>query len=158
MPPTARADRSPSNLDPITPGATYTDSSGAVNAYETPPSTVPVPNVVGESETAASAAIVSAGLTVGATTQQSSMTIVPGQVISQSPASGGANVADGSAVNLVVSSGSTCADLSLVKAAFGSKLGQPTYNAAADVNHDGVVNIIDLSMVARALPTGTVCN
>lgn len=67
-------------------------------------------------------------------------------------------MADGSAVNLVVSSGSTCANLQLVKAAFGSKLGQPAYNAAADVNHYGVVNIIDLSTVSRALPAGTVCN
>ena len=35
-------------LDPITPGATYTDSTGAVNSFLTPPSTVAVPNVVGE--------------------------------------------------------------------------------------------------------------
>jgi hypothetical protein len=85
------------------------------------------------------------------------MTIITGLVVSQSP-SAGAGVAGGSAVNLVVSSGSTCADIQLVKAAFGSKLGQPAYNPIADVNHDGVVNIIDLSTVARAIPAGTVCN
>jgi beta-lactam-binding protein with PASTA domain len=100
---------------------------------------------------------VASGLIVGTTAQQSSMTIASGLVVSQSP-SAGASVADGSAVNLFVSSGSTCANLQLVKAAFGSKLGQPAYNALADVNHDGVVNIIDLSTVSRALPAGTVCN
>ena len=51
-----------------------------------------------------------------------------------------------------------CSDLRLVKAAFGSRQGQPAYNAAADVNGDGVVNIVDLSTVARALPAGSTCN
>jgi len=145
-------------IDPVTPGATYTDTqTGAVNGYLTPPNYVPVPPVVGESQSSASAAIVSAGLIIGTVTQQPSMTAIAGQVISQNPAAT-ATVADGSAVNLVVSSGSTCTDLQLVKAAFGSKVGQPAYNPMADVNSDGVVNIIDLSTVAHALPAGTVCN
>jgi probable HAF family extracellular repeat protein len=132
-------------------------SVAIVNLQTIPAAAITVPSVVGATQSAAAATIVASGLIVGTTAQQSSMAIVSGLVISQSPAAG-ASVADGSAVNLVVSSGSTCANLQLVKAAFGSKLGQPAYNAAADVNHDGVVNIIDLSTVSRALPAGTVCN
>jgi Dockerin type I domain len=60
--------------------------------------------------------------------------------------------------NHLFSTGSSCANFQLVKTAFGSKLGQAAYNAIADVNHDGVVDIIDLSIVSRALPAGTVCN
>jgi hypothetical protein len=52
----------------------------------------------------------------------------------------------------------TCADLDLVRSAFGSSAGQATFNPEADVNHDGLINILDLTLVARALPSGTVCN
>jgi hypothetical protein len=51
----------------------------------------------------------------------------------------------------------TCADVSIVKAAFGSRVGQPGYVAMADVNSDGVINIVDLAYVTKQLPTGTVC-
>jgi chitinase len=132
-------------------------ATAAVNLQTIPAAAITVPSVVGATQSAASAKIVAGGLIVGTTAQQPSMTIVSGLVVSQSP-SAGANVANGSAVNLILSTGSTCANLQLVKAAFGSKLGQPAYNASADVNHDGVVNIIDLSTVSRALPAGTVCN
>lgn len=116
-----------------------------------------VPNVIGDTVAAATNAIRGANLVVGALSQQSSMTILPGFVLGQNPAAG-TNAGSGSPVNLVVSTGSSCADLQLVKASFGTKRGQPTYNPLADVNNDGLVNIIDLSMVARALPAGTVCN
>jgi beta-lactam-binding protein with PASTA domain len=65
---------------------------------------VAVPNVVGKTEAAAGSALTSAGLTVGSVTQQYSSTVPAGQVISQSPAAG-AQVAPGSAVDLVVSKG-----------------------------------------------------
>src|SRR5437763_11840802 len=70
----------------------------------TPPPTVPVPNVVGQTQAAATSAITSAGLTVGAVTQQSSSTVASGNVLSESPAAG-TSVTSASAVNLVVSSG-----------------------------------------------------
>jgi probable HAF family extracellular repeat protein len=66
---------------------------------------IPVPNVVGQTQAAATTAITGAGLTVGTVTQQQSNMVASGSVISQSPAAG-SNVAGGSAVNLVVSSGS----------------------------------------------------
>jgi hypothetical protein len=52
----------------------------------------------------------------------------------------------------------TCADMAAVKAAFGSKVGQANYNPLADVNGDGIVNVLDLAIVARQLPAGTTCN
>jgi Bacterial Ig-like domain (group 3)/Dockerin type I domain len=51
----------------------------------------------------------------------------------------------------------SCADLAIVKASFGKKTGQPGFDPRADVNGDGIVNILDLSAVARQLPAGTVC-
>lgn len=147
------------------------DPSQAVVATGTmfcPSPTVAVPDVVGLSQPAATSAIVAAGLVVGTVTTASSAAVPAGSVISQTPAAG-TGVAAGSAVNLVVSSGVLtgdvngdghvdCADLAIVKAAFGKRIGQTGFDPRADVNHDGVVNIVDLATVARALPSGTVCS
>jgi hypothetical protein len=64
-----------------------------------------VPNVVGLSQTAATALLQSAGLTVGVVTLQASTSIPAGNVISQDPAAG-TQAPQGSAVNLVISTGS----------------------------------------------------
>jgi len=66
---------------------------------------VAVPNVVGQTQAAATTAITAAGLAVGSVTQQPSGSVASGTVISQNPAAG-TNVAGGSQVNIVVSSGS----------------------------------------------------
>lgn len=50
-----------------------------------------------------------------------------------------------------------CDDLAIVKASFGKRVGQPGFDPRADVNGDGVVNVLDLSIVARQLPAGTTC-
>src|SRR5262249_52649411 len=50
-----------------------------------------------------------------------------------------------------------CADIAIIEAAFGKRVGQVGYQARADVNGDSVVNIIDLSMVSRLLPAGLIC-
>lgn len=63
-----------------------------------------VPNVVGQAQAAAEAAITAAGLTVGTVTQQCSDSVAKGNVISQNPA-GGTTAAAGTSVSLVVSSG-----------------------------------------------------
>ncbi len=63
-----------------------------------------VPNVVGLRQSAASTAITAASLAIGSTSQQSSTTVTSGNVISQSPVAG-TQVAAGSAVSVVVSSG-----------------------------------------------------
>ena len=51
----------------------------------------------------------------------------------------------------------TCADLSLVKASFGKRKGQPGFDPRADLNSDGVVDIRDLSAVAQNILTGITC-
>jgi hypothetical protein len=51
----------------------------------------------------------------------------------------------------------TCADVTVLRAAFGSRRGQANYNAAADQNNDGIISVIDLSMVTQKLPAGTKC-
>src|SRR4029079_18972867 len=63
-----------------------------------------VPNVVGLTQASASSAITGAGLVVGGVTMSASSTVPAGIVISQSPIAG-SQVAAGSAVALVVSSG-----------------------------------------------------
>jgi beta-lactam-binding protein with PASTA domain len=68
------------------------------------PQQVIVPDVVGESQAAANAALTAVGLAIGTTTQQPSSTVSPGDVISESPAAG-ASASIGSGVNLVLSSG-----------------------------------------------------
>jgi beta-lactam-binding protein with PASTA domain len=68
------------------------------------PQMVTVPNVEGLPQDAATAAITAAKLTVGTVTQQTSDTVATGKVISQDPTSG-SSVAQGSPVNLVISSG-----------------------------------------------------
>src|SRR5947199_6875969 len=84
----------------------HTQADVQIGSGGTPPPTVPVPNVVGQTQAAATSAITSAGLPVGAVTQQSSTTVASGNVISESPAAG-TSVTSASAVNLVVSSGAT---------------------------------------------------
>jgi hypothetical protein len=66
---------------------------------------VAVPNVVGDTQAAATTAITGAGLVVGTVTTASSSTVASGNVISESP-SAGTSVNSGSSVNLVVSTGS----------------------------------------------------
>lgn len=51
----------------------------------------------------------------------------------------------------------TCADIAIVRASFGKSTGQPGFDARADINNDGVVNIRDLSYVSQRLPAGTRC-
>lgn len=65
---------------------------------------VAVPNTVNLTQAAATTAITSAGLTLGAVTSASSATVPSGSVISQNPAAG-TQVAQGTAVALVVSTG-----------------------------------------------------
>src|SRR5437660_1689051 len=99
----------PGNVISQSPAAGTSVASGlavnlVVSSGAPPPPPVPVPNVVGQTQAAATSAITGAGLTVGTVTMQSSTTVPSGNVISESPAAG-TRVAKGSAVNLVVSSG-----------------------------------------------------
>jgi serine protease len=70
----------------------------------TGPQQVAVPDVVNQTQAAATTTLTNAGLTVGTVTQQTSSTVASGNVISQSPAAG-STANSGSAVTLVVSTG-----------------------------------------------------
>jgi hypothetical protein len=84
---------------------TQVNQGSAVNlVVSSGPAQATVPNVVGLTQAAASSAITGAGLVLGTTTQQSSTTVASGNVISESPIAG-TQVNEGSAVNLVISSG-----------------------------------------------------
>jgi beta-lactam-binding protein with PASTA domain len=91
-----------------TPGAGGSAASGsAVNlVLSSGPPLVMVPNVVDDTLAAATSALTTARLVVGVTSQLASTTVPAGSVISQNPPSA-ASVAAGSAVNLVLSSGSS---------------------------------------------------
>ena len=87
-----------------TSGTSVAKGSAVNLVVSSGPAPVSVPNVVGLTQAAATTAITGAGLTVGTVTTQSSSTVPAGSVISQNPTSG-TSVAQGSAVNLVVSTG-----------------------------------------------------
>lgn len=72
--------------------------------------TVAVPNVVGMTQTAATTAFTAAGLVVGNVTTQSSSSVAAGLVISESPIAA-SSVPSGTAVDLVVSSGTATAQI-----------------------------------------------
>jgi uncharacterized repeat protein (TIGR03803 family) len=73
---------------------------------------VSVPDVVGDTLTTATISITNAHLGVGSVTQQSSSTVTPGRIISESPAAG-SGVPPGLAVNIVLSSGSTSSQVAV---------------------------------------------
>jgi hypothetical protein len=50
-----------------------------------------------------------------------------------------------------------CADLAAARAALGRRSGQAGFLAGADVNHDNVIDIRDIAIITRAVPTDLVC-
>ena len=88
------------------PGAGASVSPGASVSLivSSGPPTVAVPNVVSLSQASATTAVMGAGLLVGTITSLSSSSVAVGAVISESPTAG-TFVVDGSAVNLVISTG-----------------------------------------------------
>lgn len=50
-----------------------------------------------------------------------------------------------------------CKDLAIVRAALGTKSGQPGWNEQADVVKDGVIDVRDVAFVSQRLPAGTRC-
>ena len=92
----------------LMPGSPHFGSHGffAVITMAVPQAVVP--NVVGQTQAAATTAITGAGLVLGTVSNASSSTVPSGNVISESPVAG-TLVNAGSAVNLVVSAGSNLA-------------------------------------------------
>ena len=85
--------------------ATQVNLGAAVSlVISTGPAQVAVPNVVGQTQAGATTAITGAGLVVGTVTSASSSTVTAGSVISTNPTAA-TQVNQGSAVNLLVSTG-----------------------------------------------------
>lgn len=84
-----------------TAGTEAAGGSAVDFVVSTGPSTIAVPDVVGEAEADAITAITAAGLTVGTITTAPSASVPAGHVISQSPTAG-TMVTPGSAVDLVI--------------------------------------------------------
>ena len=51
-----------------------------------------------------------------------------------------------------------CDDVTAVKASLNAKRGAANYNYYADINADGVVNVLDLAFITSRLAAGTVCH
>jgi beta-lactam-binding protein with PASTA domain len=85
-------------------GSSVTEGSPVNLMISSGPQMVVVPNVEGLTQDAATAAVTAANLTVGTITQQTSNTVASGNVVSQDQPRG-SSVAQGSPVNLVISSG-----------------------------------------------------
>src|ERR1700722_2848593 len=110
--------------------------------------TISVPDVVGQTQSAATTAITGAALAVGTVTTESSNTVASGTVISQSPA-GGTAVASGSAVNLIVSSGPAGATVPNV-------VGKTQAAATSAMNGGGLVLGTATTESSNTVPSGTV--
>jgi beta-lactam-binding protein with PASTA domain/CubicO group peptidase (beta-lactamase class C family) len=95
------------------------------------PTPVVVPDVVGLDQATAEAAIVAAGLVVGTVTTSTSDTVPVGSVVSQNPL-GGASVAPGSSVDLVISSGAP------TPVSVPDVVGQPQATAESMINSAGL--------------------
>jgi serine protease len=124
---------------------TVTDNLGATGSTtrQVTASNIVVPNVVGQTQGAATTAIVGAGLTVGSVNTAASATVPAGNVISQSPAAG-TLLSPGSAVNLVVSTGAGGGNLTPVASftATPSSGAAPLtvqFDAAASSDPDGSI-------------------
>ncbi len=131
--------------------AVATDTSGntasmSIQVTFTPP--VVVPNVVGQAQAAAEAAIVAAGLTVGTVSSANSDTVPVDDVISQNPA-GGASVAPNSAVDLVVSLGP-------VPVVVPDVVSQAQATAEADIVAAGLTVGTVTTQISDTVPAGDV--
>ena len=121
-------------VDPIPAMAGVTTTGGRLNANNAirscaPSPTVIVPNVVGQTQAAATTSLTNAGLTVGTVTTASSPTVPAGSVISQNPA-GGSSVPVGSAVNLTVSTGPAATRVNVAASANGGSAIASSFHSA----------------------------
>lgn len=111
-------------------------------------SLTPIPDVAGLSQSIAESSIVDADLLVGTVTTQSSSTVPSGNVISQDPAAS-TEVASGSTVNLIVSSGEALISIPDV-------VGQTQQAAESTILSSGlIVGMVDTQSSAT-VPVGEV--
>jgi hypothetical protein len=125
-------------------GTSATVGSAVNLTVSTGPAHVSVPNVVGDTQAAATTAITGAGLVLGTVTMSSSSTVTAGEVISENPAAN-TSVVLGSAVNLVVSTGNGTGPAS-VQITVSAQIVAPNGNiTVTPVALDGNGNVISPS-------------
>ena len=112
------------------------------------PQPIPVPDVVGQTQWAAAAAIVDAGVTVGTVSQAYSATVPAGSVISQTPPAG-TEVPPGTPVDLVVSKG-------VQPAVMPDVVGQPHAQAEATLADAGLMLGLVTQDHSATVPVGSV--
>jgi serine/threonine-protein kinase len=112
------------------------------------PEAVHVPDVAGQSQSAAEATLTNAGLTLGSVSQQVSATQSPGTVLSQSPATGNSLPAGGK-VNLTVAKAPTEVTVPNVK-------GQNETAAAAALGSAGLVPKMTSTPITESAQVGIV--
>jgi hypothetical protein len=121
-------------------GTSVSTGSSVKLVVSSGPANVTVPNVVGDTQAAATTAIQGAGLVVGTVTTASSSTVPSGEVISESPVAG-TSVSAGSAVNLVVSSGAAATSAAYIgldtttQGTWTGKYGSNGYSIANDATN-----------------------
>jgi YVTN family beta-propeller protein len=129
---------------------TLTSTIGGLNLPQSvstgplPPGVL-VPSLVGDTQTAATAAITGAGLVAGMVTQQANSSIAPGSVISQVPAAG-AFVGANALVGMVVSSG----------VAVPNVTGQTQAQASTAISSAGLVLGTVAHQMSSTVPSGSV--
>jgi beta-lactam-binding protein with PASTA domain len=127
-------------------GSSY---DGNAYLYEwMPASTTSVPNVLNMTQGAATAAINGAGLVVGTVGNAASPSVPAGAVISQNPTAG-AQVASGSAVNLVVSTGPSLVPVPNV-------VNMTQSNAQTAITNAGLVVGAVSNAPSQSVPAGSV--
>src|SRR5271170_6455629 len=108
-----------------------------------------VPNVVGDAQAQASAAIGAAGLTLGAITTAFSTTVPAGTVLSENPAAG-TSVMTGTSVALVVSSGTALSD------SVPNVVGETLTAATNTLGSAGLVLASVTASVSSTVPAGNI--
>ena len=129
-------------------GTLVPPGTGVELVVSTGPATVAVPDVVGQVQADAEAAILGAGLVVGTITTTDSDTVPSGEVISQNPV-GGTLVATGSPVDLVVSAGPA-------PVAVPDVVGQAQADAEAAIGTAGLIVGAVTTANSDTLPAGSV--
>jgi YVTN family beta-propeller protein len=130
----------------VTSTLTGLNSPRGVAARPVPPG-IAVPNVVGATQSAATAAISGAGLSVGTVSQQASLAVAPGSVISENPAAG-TLLGGGAKIDIEISSGVSVPDvLEMPQAlavnaitAAGLVVGHITQQSSGTVEAGGVIS------------------
>lgn len=124
------------------------NNSSAINIAAIRTSNVTVPNIVGDTQPVANAALVAAGLLAGTVTSVFSDTVAVGLIVSQSPVAA-SSVPPGSLVNYALSLGPQFTEVPDV-------IGLTAAAANAAIDGAGLVVASDVGVLSSSIPIGSV--